>query len=62
MLINNGTYQRETLSERPIRQPLTTPTAFESAAQQGAQQGGRPGWPGVKLFFLVRVDKGGGDG
>ena len=23
VLINNGTYQRETLSERPIRQPLT---------------------------------------
>ena len=23
MLINNATYQRETLSERPIRQPLT---------------------------------------
>ena len=22
MLINNATYQRETLSERPIRQPL----------------------------------------
>ena len=22
VLINNGTYQRETLSERPIRQPL----------------------------------------
>ena len=24
VLINNDTYQRETLSERPIRQPLTT--------------------------------------
>ena len=24
MLINNATYQRETLSERPIRQPLNT--------------------------------------
>ena len=23
MLINNATYQRETLSERPIRQPLS---------------------------------------
>ena len=23
MLINNATYQRETLLERPIRQPLT---------------------------------------
>ena len=23
VLINNATYQRETLSERPIRQPLT---------------------------------------
>ena len=27
VLINNDTYQRETLSERPIRQPLT----FEAA-------------------------------
>ena len=26
MLINNHTYQRETLSERPIRQPLRTET------------------------------------
>ena len=26
MLINNDTYQRETLSERPIRQPLMTQT------------------------------------
>ena len=24
VLINNDTYQRETLSERPIRQPLNT--------------------------------------
>ena len=24
VLINNATYQRETLSERPVRQPLTT--------------------------------------
>ena len=24
VLINNATYQRETLSERPIRQPLST--------------------------------------
>ena len=24
VLINNATYQRETLSERPIRQPLIT--------------------------------------
>ena len=24
VLINNDTHQRETLSERPIRQPLTT--------------------------------------
>ena len=26
MLINNATYQRETLSERPIRQPLSSLT------------------------------------
>ena len=25
MLVNNDTYQTETLSERPIRQPLNTP-------------------------------------
>ena len=25
VLINNDTYQRETLSERPIRQPLNQP-------------------------------------
>ena len=25
-MINNDTYQRETLSERPIRQPLRKPT------------------------------------
>ena len=25
VLINNATYQRETLSERPIRQPLRIP-------------------------------------
>ena len=28
VLINNDTYQRETLSERPIRQPLRTLTFF----------------------------------
>ena len=26
MLINNATYQREILSERPIRQPLNSPS------------------------------------
>ena len=26
VLINNATYQRETLSERPIRQPLSKPS------------------------------------
>ena len=28
MLINNDTYQRETLSERPIRQPLILQDEF----------------------------------
>ena len=28
MLINDATYQRETLSERPIRQPLINDTSF----------------------------------
>ena len=28
MLINNATYQRETLSERPIRQPLTVVCSY----------------------------------
>ena len=29
VLINNDTYQRETLSERPIRQPLNIPSYYQ---------------------------------
>ena len=35
MLINNDTYQRETVSERPIRQPLKFETVFSSDKKCG---------------------------
>ena len=35
VLINNATYQRETLSERPIRQPLS---AFDVTLRQRASK------------------------
>ena len=46
VLINNATYQRETLSERPIRQPLKhilTDPALAFIWQQWRSQG-LPGW------------------
>ena len=35
MLINNDTYQRETLSERPIRQPLKPHYCFSVISGYG---------------------------
>ena len=34
MLINNATYQREILSERPIRQPLKVPSWNSNEVKQ----------------------------
>ena len=34
VLINNDTYQRETLSERPIRQPLSVIIKNDTALEQ----------------------------
>ena len=40
VLINNATYQRETLSERPIRQPLSKHYFFEESRTMEIWGGG----------------------
>ena len=35
LLINNATYQRETLSERPIRQPLRHSSGIKKYLKEG---------------------------
>ena len=47
VLINNATYQRETLSDRPIRQPLNDISFWVSRQHAIRWKDGRVGWWGV---------------
>ena len=56
MLINNATYQRETLSERPIRQPLTFLIDHKVSHLQGILKVNQVSfWPLYERYRVVAI-------